>query len=272
MTQPTVFVTYLPKRALDRRAAQERRPAAEPLAALLASLFVAGGAFATLVPSAGQAATPHGAIARVVLSKAGPDHFAERLPVATRQIGATGRRDIVAGGLGFAERAKSGQKGKTTASHGREVRPDFAEVVALRDQRPPIAVPSEPAESARLTSVAVTIDAPALSVQGLPSEKLIETGIVNPPTLPSGAVADDGPTYPMVYVGANPVGSITMRGDRVHLASLIGLLNLRMPNPEFDRLQGLPGADCFVALERLRDAGIEAKWNQKRDRLILALR
>lgn len=168
-----------------------------------------------------------------------------------------------------AVRVKSVKTGKVTVLHEKDVGPNFVGLLALRDHGPPVARPNDTIGKGNSTSLVLKIDNPALAARNLPSEEPTNMGTA---IAPSGAVTHDGPTYPVVYIGANAVGSVTMRGNRIHLASLIGLLNLRMPDPEFDRLGALPGADSFVELERLRDAGIEGELDKTRDRLTLVLR
>ena len=68
------------------------------------------------------------------------------------------------------------------------------------------------------------------------------------------------------------LGAVTMRGDNVHLGSLVGLLQLRMPAQEFTRLKAAPSADSFVSLDTLRTAGLDVKVAADGESLALAAR
>lgn len=65
-------------------------------------------------------------------------------------------------------------------------------------------------------------------------------------------------TFPSVSVDGQALGAITMRDGKLHLAALVGLLELKLPAGEFERLKAAPAADSFVDFEMLRDAGITA--------------
>lgn len=73
---------------------------------------------------------------------------------------------------------------------------------------------------------------------------------------PKGMGAEQ--TFPTVSVDGQALGAITMRDGKLHLAALVGLLELKLPSGEFERLKAAPAADSFVDFEMLRDAGITA--------------
>ena len=77
-------------------------------------------------------------------------------------------------------------------------------------------------------------------------------------------------TFPTVSVHGIALGAVTMRGDTVHLASLLGLLKLKLPAEEFARLQAAPAADSFVSLAKLRAAGLDVTIDRANERIALA--
>lgn len=86
-------------------------------------------------------------------------------------------------------------------------------------------------------------------------------------TEPQPAVAQ---SFPTLTVDGTELGAVTMRGDTVHLAALLGLLQLRMPAEEFARLKAAPAADSFVNLATLREAGLVVTIDPQGERLTLA--
>lgn len=77
-------------------------------------------------------------------------------------------------------------------------------------------------------------------------------------------------SFPILSVDGVSLGAVTMRGNTVHLAALLGLLQLRMPAEEFARLKAAPAADSFVSLSTLRDAGLAVTIDGAGERLTLA--
>jgi hypothetical protein len=77
-------------------------------------------------------------------------------------------------------------------------------------------------------------------------------------------------TFPSLSVDGVTLGAVTMRGDTVHLAAVLGLLQLRMPAEEFARLRGAPAADSFVSLATLREAGLAVTIDSVGERVTLA--
>lgn len=86
-------------------------------------------------------------------------------------------------------------------------------------------------------------------------------------TEPQPAVAQ---SFPSLTVDGTELGAVTMRGDTVHLAALLGLLQLRMQAEEFARLKAAPAADSFVSLATLREAGLVVSIDPQGERLTLA--
>ena len=79
-------------------------------------------------------------------------------------------------------------------------------------------------------------------------------------------------TFPRVMVDGVELGAVTMRGDNVHLGSLIGLLELKMPAEEFVRLKAAPAASSFVSIDVLREAGLEVTVEADGETVELAAR
>ena len=77
-------------------------------------------------------------------------------------------------------------------------------------------------------------------------------------------------SFPILSVDGAALGAVTMRGDTVHLAALLGLLQLRMPAEEFARLKAAPAADSFVSLATLRAVGLDVTMDSAGERLTLA--
>ena len=83
--------------------------------------------------------------------------------------------------------------------------------------------------------------------------------------------------FPLAIVDGEPVGAITLRdlgqqGQAIHLAALVELLKLRMPQAEFAKLNSAAAADSFVTLDQLRAAGITIQYDAAQDRLLIDAR
>ena len=83
--------------------------------------------------------------------------------------------------------------------------------------------------------------------------------------------------FPVAIVDGEPIGAITLRdlgqqGQAIHLAALVELLKLRMPQAEFARLNSAAAADSFVTLDQLRAAGITIQYDAAQDRLLIDAR
>lgn len=249
MPQPAIFVTYLPERALESRRLSAARDRREPLLALLAGVFAMGGAIAVATPSIGHAAMTAGPIARVKLSET-QRGSAGGIPVPATVV-AMKHADVpgtvpapVAPPAKVARVAEpahgpSGGRGPGT------LLPKVRAPVALRM---PVAPTPEPAAAAVAAAV----------------------GIVPPVAELLQPASQDAASYPTVMVGDRSIGAVTVIGGRIHLASLLGLLKLKMPAADYARLHGSRAADVFVTAQQLRDAGIDASFDPDRDRILLA--
>ncbi|RYE66585.1 MAG: hypothetical protein EOO81_11330 [Oxalobacteraceae bacterium] len=249
MQQPAIFVSYLPERVLEKRRATVTKQRAEPLVALLAGVFAIGGTIAVATPSLGNAAMPVGTIARVKLAQPHQAKPEDHRALAARTADASNRVAVASKAPKFVALRASDLTAKANqTSEGKRL-----ETVtrAHREQpglRPPTA------------SV-------ALSNRPLPGSMEVGTGVAQA----QQAGKDAGASYPMVLIGDHPIGAITMERDRLHLASLVGLLKLKMPAVEFERLQTSEAANAFVTFDELRNAGIEATFDPARGSIALRL-
>lgn len=97
------------------------------------------------------------------------------------------------------------------------------------------------------------------------------------PVMTEAPVAAYVQLFPTAVVNGQALGAVTMRdlgaqGMAVHLGALVGLLKLRMPQAEFDRLSTAAAADQFVTLDQLRAAGISAQYDARAGRLLIDAR
>lgn len=176
---------------------------------------------------------PHAAVAPVLVAKAGAALSAPKRP-PPRPVAAP-RRDLA----GF------------LADQGHVVAP-------LPEETPPAAeltdTPADPLGTDLAAAPATAAPVAAAAA---------ETGVPVPPP----AIAQ---SFPSLSVDGTELGAVTMRGDTVHLAALLGLLQLRMPAEEFERLRAAPAADSFVSLATLREAGLSVTVDPAGERLTLA--
>ncbi|WP_133365734.1 hypothetical protein [Qipengyuania sediminis] len=94
----------------------------------------------------------------------------------------------------------------------------------------------------------------------------------DPPSAAGAPVmAEVEQTFPRVTVDGVALGAVTMRGDAVHLASLVGLFALRMPEAERARIAQSPAVDSFVSLDTLRAAGIAVTLDHDAGTIALTL-
>lgn len=278
MTQQRVFVSYVPTPPCKHRgAAQTARRATQPVAAVVAGALMVGGAVhvggssqsgaVTVTPSTAHDAEPNpiGKAVRdplpylaVVAVAPSPKPDAITSPTPTRQAQAAApqptprpraalaapRRDLA----GFLE-----DRGHSFAE------PDAA--VGAGDLTGDDLAPASiiPVEAAALAA------APGVSTTSMPA--VVDTSS-DPALAPSPAI--ELQTFPMIMVDGEALGAVTMRGDKIHLSSLIGLLKLKLPAEEFARLKASPAADTFVDLDTLHGAGIAATLDVEGERITLA--
>ena len=305
MTQPRVFVTYVPSRRTPRAGgAYAPRRAPEPVLAVLAGALLAGGTVHALgsadaggtprrppaprdplaterADSPAPVALPYLALATVdplpptdrsPETAAPPAKLSAAAPVP-RSLPGGPRRDLA----GFLE-----DRGLTlaTSEPAAGTAPDVAfdetvapdaligavaasEIAAGTKSAAPLAEPGAPRALAGAVAVAAVARENTLSS--------VPNG-VSEQALPQSGSATEAQTFPIVAVDGQRLGAVTMRGDRVHLASLVGLLQLKLPAAEFERLAAAPAADSFVALDTLRAAGISVTLDPAGEQMTLSAR
>lgn len=268
VTQPRIFVTYAPMARPAGAAAGSRR-AREPMVAALAGALLAGGGLHTFggpesagapLPVAPQApgalaqsygaeppVLPHLAFLAVLPAKsseppaplrAAPEPAPRPVPQPPVK---SPRRDLA----GFLE-----DRGLALAA------PDpvsgIGEDLAQEGGDQPVALAAAP-----IAGSATAAFAPAAGADPAPA---------------APETASELQTFPIVAVAGQPLGAVTMRGDSVHLASLVGLLQLKLPEAEFERLRDAPAADSFVTIDSLREAGIDLTLDDSGERISLSVR
>lgn len=110
--------------------------------------------------------------------------------------------------------------------------------------------------------------------------EIVQTQPVRGPTAsaPANASAPSAAPYvqhfPVVVLNGTELGAITLRafeGNRsqIHLGALLSLFRLKMQPAEYERLISSASADQFVDLEVLREAGLDARYDARRGRLVV---
>lgn len=278
MTQPTVFVTYVPKRALDRRAAMAPVRKPDAVMALLAGVMVVGGTVAALTPAVSQAAAPNGMIMRVTLPEA--THFIPRPDQQHSGEPSGSGKDIMpdvvtegggeAGIPGLSPIPSDDQKPARMppgANPGQR-----RDLEGFLDERGLRLLPvREPAVSdpGAVATGQMPQRLPVLAAADQSIDIVTEHAVNALGPVSGKSVEENAQSYPNVFIGGRPIGAVTMRGDRLHLGSLVGLLNLKLPGRGLNRLGELAGADTFVALKTIAEAGIVVSFDEARGRLTL---
>ncbi len=148
----------------------------------------------------------------------------------------------------------------------------------LKEQGHTLASSSEEQGRAPAPAGTASVDAPSDTplADALPGLAVASPAEASPPLAAappqSGDTNSDAATqtFPSVSVHGEALGAVTMRGGKVHLASLVGLLELKMPAAEFARLKAARVADSFVDLDTLRGAGIAATLDPAGERINLS--
>ena len=285
MTQTRVFVTYLPARPRPVRAVS-RSPGslAAPATTVLASALLAGGAIHA-VGGAREFAQPTARVALDAAQPSGPLRPAmdEPLPFLALAASAMAPATERAGAAGLPAPAETVAQparaplARASAARDAAAAPPPRPIAGKRldlagfldDQgfalaaKPPLAEPASGAAESRA----------AVLPAGEPA--LAESAIAPLGSAPSPAAAPlpaEAQTFPTVTIDGVALGAVTMRGDTVHLSSLVGLLELRMPAEEFERLQSAPAADSFVSIATLRAAGLDVAVDPAGEQITLAAR
>jgi hypothetical protein len=285
LTQTRVFVTYLPARPAP--GIVKPRPAGSlgsPAVTGLAGAMLAGGLVHALsgaeavsyrsarpaldtAPSVGISPTP-GALPFLALASTAerPSFDFTQTPgvAVAAEIVASPAKPIPSAGAPARKRPAADRTSRALAGK----RLDLAGF--LDDQGFALTPASAPFAASALSPV----ETPAALAPPAEIESA-EAGIaqdVAPTAEPPAVPSAQAQTFPTVTVAGVALGAVTMRGDAVHLGSLVGLLQLRMPDAELVRLQSAPAADSFVSLDTLRAAGIEIAIDPEGESLALAAR
>lgn len=275
MTGIRVFVTYVPARPVAER--RKPRPIAAPSATVLAGALLAGGGVHAL-KTTGEPVRIEKTIAFMAAAHSAPGRAAgERLPVVARATPPAPPPDRLAprGSAAPAPRASSAftSVAKAPSIESRKAAPPASPIEGrrldlagfLEDQG---LAPRPPRPSAEPRPAGFSASAGA----NLASELALEESTTAPEVLASSAevpAVAEVQSFPTVTVDGVALGAVTMRGDTVHLGGLVGLLRLRLPAEDFQRLEAAPAADSFVSIDALRAAGVEVALDPERDTITL---
>lgn len=264
LTRNRVFVTYVPAARLPGRGgARGELAARSPKMAVLAGALLAGGSAHSTADADGfrpetfPLETP-----AVPIEPTGP----EPLPFLALATVAPAPAAAVEAPLAVAKPAAAVARPEPAPPEPLSApRRDLAGFLA--EQGHVLApLPDAPAAPA-LTSDAQAAPEMEGGAASAPVAPASIAGAETPQPDPQSAVAQ---TFPTLSVNGTELGAVTMRGDTVHLAALLGLLQLRMPAEEFARLKASPAAESFVSLAMLREAGLAVTVDPQRERLTLA--
>ena len=267
MNQPTVFVTYVPKGALDRRAAMAPGRKPDAMMAVMAGIMAVGGTVAALTPAMSQAAAPHGMITRVVLPPAGkPAHTLLTVrttePIRSDDPGNVAKAEAAnrppnSSKLAF---APAGIRSATDESTGRrsDQRRDLAGFLAdqgltLVTSRAAMPIEGDGAAPEVGRGELPVLAATQRAIAAVPEDQISE---LVPPLSP---IPETAQSYPDVFVADRSIGAVTMRGDQLHLAyHSSDCCRLSFPDTTWIVSESLLEQGAFVSLQALGDAGIHA--------------
>lgn len=273
VTQPRIFVTYVPAPRPTRQSrALHVSRAKDPALAVLAGALLAGGAvhaFGSLQSGGGSQPQP-GRLRPLAAPqwRPAPDAL-PYLAVASIELPPPAVRELPAE-LAPAKHEPAAQVPPPI------VRPRQDLAGFLEDRGLPLATAAGPALP-ELSGLADTSQKPATELAAVdtalpivpPSAVAVTASAEAAPETPAAAETQ---SFPTVTVGGQALGAVTMRGGKIHLASLVGLLQLKLPASEFARLSSAPAADSFVDVEALGAAGIDAVLDSAGERLTLSAR
>lgn len=278
-------MTYVPAAARTRRTADRASASAPAVAAVLASALLAGGTVHAL--GSADSPVPAAAETKPTSRKARAPEAPVREALPLLALAAT---DVKPSAAPVAAEPRPASARPLAAPLATEPRPATA--------RPPVAAlaaaedpPSAPQPTPRpRRDLAGFLDDQGLSITpasdiaiaaAAPVEAVVAASEqpVAPAPAPIALVDANGAapadnaeaqTFPTVSLDGTALGAVTMRGDTVHLGSLVGLLQLKMPAEEFARLKTAPAADSFVGIDTLRAAGLAIAIDSAGERLTLA--
>ena len=163
----------------------------------------------------------------------------------------------------------------------RRVTASLAEAVPQAVPLPPVstaAIDAGPAEDLRSQAKSVAHREEARAVlAGVPRSALAAAPAPASLAGAAASAAEYVQLFPVAIVKGEALGAVALRdlgakGQAIHLGSLVGLLQLRMPEAEYTRLATAAAADSFVTLDQLRAAGITVQYDARQDRLLIEAR
>lgn len=278
MTQPRIFVTYTPApRLAQRSAARSVRQSGPPAMAVIASAILAGGAL-------------HGFGGTE--TKATPPVSGAQAPDGSPRLGQPGSRPLplrALASVSFEAPTKLAPKPKATSAAPHlsaplappppvkaQPRRDLAGFLAerglsLAEAAPPVAAAAGPSAAAAPIAALEEVAEPT-PIASVAVTTSVAAAAPAAATAPQSAAPEiETQSYPTIAVGGEDLGAVTMRGDKIHLGSLVGLLKLKLPADEFAKLSAAPAADSFVDAETLRAAGIGIAQDPGGERVTLTV-
>lgn len=278
MHQARVFVTYVPAAVRPRRTG-DRASASAPVAAVLASALLVGG----MVHALGSADSSLPATAE---TKPTNPKVQAREPLPLLALASTDIKPIAPPVVAEAEPVPARPLATPVAAQSGPARARPVAALAAAEEPPSTPQPTQRPQR-DLTGflddqgLSITPASHIAIAAAVPAEGVVAgtKQAVGPAAVPmaladanEAAPADnaEAQTFPTVSLGGTALGAVTMRGDTVHLGSLVGLLQLRLPVEEFTRLKTAPAADSFVSIDTLRAAGLAITIDSAGERLTLA--
>lgn len=275
MTQPRIFVSYVPSpRSAATGRGGRQRVVKDPAMATLAGALLVGGTVQTVSSAPINQVQPAAVDREALLSSTSWQPMPSALPYLTLAT-----VDIAAP-VDAAREAEPPPVVKEPMARplARLARPRRDLTGFLADRGLTLAAAHEPLTTApaaedqgtagpALASAAETVAAVVSGASGA-AAAVTEAAAVD--LSPESSDLVETQSYPTVTIAGQELGAVTMRGGKVHLASLVGLLKLKLPADEFARLSTAPASDSYVAVESLTDAGIVASLDADGERLTLS--
>ena len=275
MTQPRIFVSYVPApRGAPAGRAGRQRVVKDPAMMTLAGALLVGGTVQTVSSAPIDQVQPAAVDREVPLASTSWQPMPNALPyltLATVNIAAPGDAARATEPPPVVKEPMARPRAKL-ARPRRDLTGFLADrgltlAAAEEPLAPPPAAKDTDAADPALASAAVALAAVDPGASGA-AAAVTEAAAVD--LSPESSDLVETQSYPTVTVAGQELGAVTMRGGKVHLASLVGLLKLKLPADEFARLSTAPASDSYVAVESLTDAGIVASLDADGERLTLS--
>jgi hypothetical protein len=274
MTQPRIFVSYVPApRGAATGRGGRQRVVKDPAMMTLAGALLVGGTVQTVSSAPINQVQPAAVDREVPLASTSWQPMPNALPYLTlATVNIAPRAD--------AARATEPPVVKEPVARPRAklVRPRRDLTGFLADRGLTLAAADEPLAPAPAAKETDAADPALASAAGAlaavdpgasgAAAAVTETAAVD--LTPESSDLAETQSYPTVTIAGQELGAVTVRGGKVHLASLVGLLKLKLPADEFARLSTAPASDSYVAVESLTDAGIVASLDADGERLTLS--